>query len=401
MKFLFLLGSVFSDWFTLQKKFAVCIIITFTMASFVMSFATALIGGLILMSEEDFQSQKGSYTIKYADDEEIGYAELNIVNSYIENVCNTAEEDFNHGELRVYGFFSDANEEYIDAHILPCYGDVEKYRKYLESSMFITAGVLNSYFNIYDNYAVSEGRRISEDDCRNSAYVLVLPGSFGLKIGDSVKFCGHMFEIVGLTDSDYTEIPAAAIQSVISSYALENPEYYIYCSYTANMDFKQPLTYKQCKAIENGIYEDTGVKITLVEGKINDGGTTGSFVVIEFVFGGIIGLFSMLCIYNVAVRLCESIMPMINLLKLCGMKRGKASLLLVCALFICLSVCFGMACAAAILSKSFFASFISNYAIRDFALIISAAVMAISACVAVLPPIFSIADKKVETNIGG
>lgn len=239
----FLLGSVFNDWFTLRKKFAVCIIITFTMASFIMSFATTLIGGLILMSDENFEFQKGSYTIKYTDGEENNYASPSIVNSYIENVCNTAKEDFNHGELRIYGFFSDVNEEaYIDANILPCYEDVEKYRKYLELSMFITAGILESYFNVYDNYSVSEGRRINGEDCRNSAYVLVLPESFGLNVGDNVKFCGHMFEIVGLTDSDYTEIPAAAIQSAISSYVSENPDDYIHCGYTSKMDFKHPLT---------------------------------------------------------------------------------------------------------------------------------------------------------------
>lgn len=396
-KYLFLLGSVFREWFTSQRKFTACIMVMFTMTSFVMSFAVTVVGGDILYSEEQFDRQRGSYTIDYGNGRTDYSADSYTANSYIENAVNTAEELFGLGDLRVSGFFSGINgNEYTEARVLPRYEDTEKYRYYLQSSLFITAGVLDSYFNIFDSLDITEGRRITDEDCKNGGFVLVLPEEYGLKLGEHVDFCGTFFEIVGLTASMHAEIPAPALQAAINKYNSENEDGERLCSYTTFMGFIRPLTKEQVQAIETGIFEDTGVKLTLIEGVTDDGGTTGAFVMVELIFGGIIGLFSMLCIYNVAVRLCKSMLPMMNILKLCGLKGKKAAMLLVCALLICLSACFGLAWAVTAFTEPFFASFIGDYSVRGFAVLVSAAVMIIAALAAMLPPVLSVTGDRVN-----
>ena len=47
MKFLSLLGAVYADWFTVRKKFTLCVALIFFLTSFVMTFTASLTGGTV------------------------------------------------------------------------------------------------------------------------------------------------------------------------------------------------------------------------------------------------------------------------------------------------------------------------------------------------------------------
>lgn len=397
MKFLFLLGSVFRDWFTVRLKFTLCVLVIFSLSSFVMTFAASLLGGSILWTDDEIAEMLRRYDISNDTDS------INISDSFINIVSASQKGNTDYLVIEVRGVLLGVGDnQYTQIGLLPCFEETDANRELLELTELNVTDDGESYYSITDRCAVSEGRDITDEDCINTAYAVVAPKSLGFSLGGKVNLAGCELEVIGLSDGDWLKIPSSTLSEIAGlhseqvnvgtdTYVINKP----ICEYgIVRINFKNPISNKSRAEIENAVIEQTGAAVSFTQFVVPDNGLQSAYVMLEAIFGTIIAVFSILCVYNVAVRLCGSTMPMMSLLKLCGMKSKKVSLILFIALFSCLAACYGLACLAVVVTEPIFQSFLLEYVVRDICFIVSAVIMTLTALIAILPQIFKLSRAK-------
>lgn len=397
MKFLFLLGSVFRDWFTVRLKFTLCVLVIFSLSSFVMTFAASLLGGSILWTDDEIAEMLRRYEISNDTDS------INISDSFINIVSASEKGNIDYLAIEARGVLLGVGDnQYTQIGLLPCFEETDTNRELLELTELNVTDDGGSYYSITDRCAVSEGRDITDEDCINTAYAVVAPKSLGFGLGGKINLAGCELKVIGLSDGDWLKIPSSTLSEIAglhSEWVNVGTDAYVInkliCEYnTTGINFKNPISNKSRAEIENAVIEQTGAAVSFTQFVVPDNGLQSAFVMLEAIFGTIIAIFSILCVYNVAVRLCGSTMPMMSLLKLCGMKSKKVSLILFIALFSCLAACYGLACLAVVVTEPIFQSFLLEYVVRDICFIVSAVIMALTALIAILPQIFKLSRAK-------
>ena len=408
MKFLSLLGSVYADWFTVRKRFALCVALIFFLTSFAMTFTASLTGGTVFWTDPEVDMMLHWYefydnTIPYP--ERTPY-EKTFVISFIDNFSAVEKGNLASASLRGEGYLiGEGDEKYIHINVLPYFAESEGRRDFLSHTNIYEADGADrlSYYDVLDGYTLTDGRLINDDDFDNAAHVIVLPESIGLEVGDTVNFSFCDLEVVGLTSKSRAEMPATTLEEVFNDCRqwgdVSNEPYVVMqrdsCGYgvsgiTVN---RHPISEEHRLAIQDGVRRDTGVEsFVFLQFTPPSNDLEYAYVMIEGIYGTVVAVFSVLCVYNAALRLCASTMPMMRLFRLCGMKRGKVVLILSLSLFSLLAVCFALACLAIIATKPLMQSITTEYVVRELCFIVPALLMTAASLIALLPRIIRLAS---------
>ena len=405
MKFLSLLGAVYGDWFTVRKKFTICVAVIFFLASFVMTFTASLVGGTILWTDKEIEGTMQVYLLSP------GYPEKSFVNSFIDNFSALEKGNVHRCSIEAYGYFTDKETgRYTLASLLPYYAEDEGRRDFLSETWVSSTNTGKEYYELLENYTVSDGRLITDDDFNKAAHVIVIPKSMGFQVGDTVSFSNCILEVVGLTEKGMSEIPATTLEEIYNDYKgeIDLGDGITFTQITDTVCYRiglfivnEPLSEENRAAIETAVSDHINDDFSFTQHTLPDNDLTSAYIMIEGVLGGIVALFSILCVYNVAVRLCASAMPMLQLFKLCGMKRRKVILILFISLFSLLAVCFGLACLAIVATKPIVQSITDEYVVRNICFALSAVLMTAASLIALLPRIIRLAGSKISTSPGG
>ena len=417
MKFLSLLGSVYADWFTVRKKFTLCVALVFFLASFVMTFTASLTGGTVLWTDTEIDMMLQRYEFydnTIPDLERVGYDKMFTV-SFIDNFSAVEKGNLASAHIGGEGYLIDAGDvKYTYVDVLPYFAETEGRRDFLSHTALYEADGFNTtaYYDVLDSYTITAGRLINDDDFNNTAHVIVLPESIGLKVGDTVNFSFCDLEVVGLTSKSRAEMPATTFEEIVNEYCIwtdvSNDPYIARQTETCGFGVSNvmvnsyPISEQNRLAIQEGVRRDTGMDdFVFLQFTPPSNDLEAAYLIVEGVFGTVAAVFSVLCVYNAALRLCLSTMPMMQLFKLCGMKRGKVILILSVSLFSLLAVCFALACLAIAATKPFMQSITDEYVVRELCFIVSALLMTAAASIALLPRIVRLAGSKVSTLAGG
>lgn len=399
MKFLSLLGSVYFDWFTVRKKFTFCVALIFFLASFVMTFTASLLGGKILWTDDEIDRMIRQYDFSQTD------FRKNFVNSFIDNFSSLENENVSACSIRAYGYFIDpAKDKYTRINLLPFYAENDECRNFLAHITLVD--ISNSkYFDILNDYSASDGRLVSDSDYFDISNVIVMPSSLGLKVGDKVNLSNYTLDVIGLTEKNTAEIPATTLEEICKNY-MEITEISsgisdATISYTITyFSVNDPVSKENRIAIEDAVSADINDDFYFTQFVPPSNGLEAAYVIMETSLGAVVAVFSILCVYNVALRLCSSAMPMMQLFKLCGMKRCKIILILFISLFLLLAICYGLACFSIVITYPVFNSITEEYVVRAICFILSAVIMTATALIAILPQIFKLAEAKPDTLFG-
>ena len=417
MKFLSLLGAVYADWFTVRKKFTLCVALIFFLTSFVMTFTASLTGGSVFWTDPEIDIMLHWYqfydnTISYL--ERTPYGKTFAI-SFIDNFSAVEKGNLASASLKGDGYLIDAGDDkYTYINVLPYFAETEGRRDFLSHTSIYEADGVNKlfYYDILDGYTLADGRLINDDDFNSAAHVIVLPESLGLKVGDTVNFSFCDLEVVGLTSKNRAEMPATTFEEIANYYSqwtdVSNDPYTSRQTYTCGYGVddvtvnRYPISEQNRLAIQEGVRSDTGIDdFVFLQFTPPSNDLEYAYIMIEGIYGTVVAIFSVLCVYNVALRLCASTMPMMQLFKLCGMKRGKVILILSVSLFSLLAVCFALACLAIVATKPLIQSITTEYVVRELCFIISALLMTAASLIALLPRIVRLAGSKVSNLTGG
>lgn len=417
MKFLSLLGAVYADWFTVRKKFTLSVALIFFLTSFVMTFTASLTGGTVFWTDPEIDMMLRWYrfydnTIPYP--ERTSYGKVFAI-SFMDNFSAAEKGNLASASLRGDGYLIDAGDEkYIHINVLPYFAETEGRRDFLSHTDIYESDGINrlSYYDILDGYSVTDGRLINDDDFSSAARVIVLPESIGLKVGDTVNFSFCDLEVVGLTSANRAEMPATTFEEIANDYSqwtdVSNDPHTTMQTYTCRYGVddvavnRYPISEQNRLAIQEGVRSDTGIEdFVFLQFTPPSNDLEYAYIMIEGIYGTVAAIFSVLCVYNAALRLCAGTMPMMQLFKLCGMKRRKVILILSVSLFSLLAVCFALACLAIAATKPLIQSITTEYVVRELCFIVSALLMTAASLIALLPRIIRLAGSKVSTLTGG
>lgn len=417
MKFLSLLGAVYADWFTVRKKFTLCVALIFFLASFVMTFTASLTGGSVFWTDPEIDQMLRRYTFNdnlLPHEEQINYDKVFVI-SFIDNFSAVEKGNLASANLSGSGYLIDAGDDkYTQVSVLPYFAETEGRRDFLSHTDVYEAGRVNSaaYYDILGSYTLTDGRLINDNDFNSAARVIVLPESIGLRVGDTVNFSFCDLEVVGLTSANRAEMPATTLGEIANDYSqwidVSNDPYISIQTGTCGFGIdgvtvnSYPISEQNRLAIQDGVRSDTGIEnFVFLQFAPPSNDLEYAYIIVEGVYGMVVAIFSVLCVYNAALRLCASTMPMMQLFKLCGMKREKVILILFVSLFSLLAVCFALACLAIIATKPVIQDITDEYAVRGLCFIVSALLMAAASLIALLPRIVRLAGSKVSTSAGG
>ena len=417
MKFLSLLGAVYADWFTVRKKFTLSVALIFFLTSFVMTFTASLTGGTVLWTDPEIDMMLHWY--QFYDNTlprptENDYNKAYTV-SFIDIFSAVEKGNLASANVDGYGYLIDAgSDKYTFISVFPYFSDTENRRDFLSHTNIPEADGVDTvpYYDVLDSCILTDGRLINNDDFNNAAHVIVLPESIGLEVGDTVNFSFCDLEVVGLTSANRAEMPATTLEEVFNDYRqwgdVSNDPHVIMqrdsCGYgvsgiTVN---RYPISEEHRLAIQEEVRKDTGIEnFVFLQFTPPSNDLEYAYIMIEGIYGTVVAIFSVLCVYNAALRLCAGTMPMMQLFKLCGMKREKVILILSVSLFSLLAVCFALACLAIAATKPLIQSITTEYVVRELCFIVSALLMTAASLIALLPRIVKLAGSKVSTLTGG
>ena len=348
MKYLYLLCSVLQSHFGReQRKYTLSAMLMFFFSSFLMLFAASVMGSDVLFSNEEEDRANTTYYF----------------------YCGVGEEDENCiavSERIIDSLFSlNSNQiDAIDIHIIYEKAEIKTETKSINNIKFMPLFKENrderlrftswngKTFIYYDEPYLSEqniaqGREITGQELENGDSVIVLPEGFGVEVGEKVNLFGTEFTVVGITLDDYVRIPSIFLES--SAFTKGGVLYII-----GNVDFDRKMTDETYNVLNQAVYGSTGKEIDHYKQNMLPADPTMAYTLFMGVLGTLIALFSVFGIYYPALRLCRDTMPMLSVLKLCGMRMLPVLGLLSLSLLACLAVSFGAASAVLILTEDIF-----------------------------------------------
>lgn len=395
MKYLYLLGSVLRSRFDKeQRKYTLSAMLMFFFSSFLMLFAASVMGSDILFSNEEEEQEKTSY--EFYMREETGRNELAAASEDVFNVLFSLNNKIDFIEI-IISNVSDITEKIgtrsiknIDfMPVLKGNGDERlRFTTLIGSSP-------SSYYNtpyLFEQNIV-EGREITEQELEEGKGVIVLPEEYGVKAGEKIDLFNEEFTVVGITSDTCVRIPSSFMES--SAFRDGGIDYLI-----RYVDFDKPLTDKTYKAFNQAVYELTGKEIVHYERHFAyPREVKVVYILFMGVLGTIIALYSIFGIYYPTLRLCRETMPMLSVLKLCGMRMLPVLGLLVLSLFACFAVSFGAASAVLILTEDIFSRSLVEYELKSLYFSLSAVIFILVAAFAIAPPMIKMAKSQPSEEV--
>lgn len=393
MKYLYLLGSVLQSHFGReQRKYTLSAMLMFFFSSFLMLFAASVMGSDVLFSNEEEDRANTTYYF----------------------YCGVGEEDENciaASEHIIDSLFSlNSNQiDAVDIRIIYEKAEVKTETKSINNIKFMPLFKENrderlrftswngKNFIYYDEPYLSEqniaqGREITGQELENGDSVIVLPEGFGIDVGEKVNLFGTEFTVVGITLDDYVRIPSIFLESPAFT---EGGVLYI----IGDVDFDMKMTDETYNALNQAVYESTGKEIDHYKQNMLPADPTMAYTLFMGVLGTLIALFSVFGIYYPALRLCRDTMPMLSVLKLCGMRILPVMGLLSLSLLACLAVSFGAASAVLIVTEDIFSRSLVEYELKNMYFIFSAIIFLLVAIFAIAPPMIKMAKAQPSEEV--
>lgn len=392
MKYLYLLGSVLRSRFDKeQRKYTLCAMLMFFFSSFLMLFAASTLGSDVLWTkkeEDEVNTTYMFYVEKGIGDDNRAPITEHILDTLfslesngidrinIDIVCNEGSDD----KLGVRA---------TDVEPMPVF-----------KSSFDGRLAIRTFYHKLPSRAlyqhkqhIIKGREISQQDIEEDKAVIVLPEFCGVGVGETARLSGEEFEVVGITSDSYVRFPSSFLDR---STLKENTG--LYCVIN-DVDFDTPMTDETYEAVSEALYQSTGKEIDRYEQYTLSGDPIMAYTLMMGIFGTIIALFSVFGIYYPTLRLCRETMPMLSVLKLCGMKMLPSLGLLVLSVAACYFVSFGLASVVLTVTESVFSQILNEYELKGMYYGFSAVIFILVAVVAIAPPMIQMAKSRPSEEV--
>lgn len=391
MKYLYLLGSILRSHFNKeQRKYTISAMLMFFFSSFLMLFAASVMGSDFLFSNEEEEIANTTYYFfrKKGDDEKDKIA----ASEYVINAIYAIDSNqIDHIDVHISNM-ADSNEKIgtknaQTVELMPILkGSCDERLRF---SFWLGPNSLGSYNAPYHSEQnIIDGREITPEEIEEGEYVIVLPEDYGIKAGEEIRLLGEKYTVAGITSDSYARIPAAFLESPKFEEGGFSSEIYM-------VDFDKPMKDETYDAINQAVFESTGKEVDHYEKHPPlPGEPTMAFLLLMGVLGTVIALFSIFGIYYPTLRLCKETMPMLSVLKLCGMRMLPVLGLLVLSILACFGVSFGLASGVLILTEDIFSRSLVEYGVKGLYFSVSAIIFVLVAAVAIAPPMIKMAKSQ-------
>lgn len=389
MKFLHLLLLLLQNWYTKQIKFVIPVAIMFYLSSFLIIFAATYMGTDIRVTAEQEAFFKNGYLVyaKY-------YRSAVFTDVLMEDLSFSSSNSVRKVRINADITISDIDsDENVTVRVMPVLN-----REYEAEMLFLTGNLYTPYTS---EQHIKYGREITTEDIETKNNVIILPEYLKVPVGDTVTIMSEDFQVIGTTDDVFARLPS----SVMEKYALKKYFSYVQAVEIGNMsevggvnydmfviELDKPMTQETevifNESLKKTMDVDTG---NYSQPPDETDGRNAIFTLTIFIVGGIIAIFAFSSIYYAIIRLCAETLPFLSTLKLCGMRPRKTATLLFLSVVGCLAVPFSIASATILATADIIAEYLDSYSVSGLYFAVSAAILALAALIAMLPPIIRIA----------
>ena len=395
MKYLYLLGSVLRSHFGReQRKYTLSAMLMFFFSSFLMLFAASVMGSDVLFSNEEEDRANTTYNFYYGIGEEDENC-IAVSEHIIDSLFSLNSNQIDAIDIRIIYEKADS-EVKIGTKSINYIKFMPLFKENRDERLRFTVWNGKTFIYYDEPYSskqnIAQGREITGQELENGDSVLVLPGGFGIDVGEKVNLFGTEFTVVGITLDDYVRIPSIFLES--PSFTEGGVLYII-----GSVDFDRKMTDETYNALNQAVYESTGKEIDHYKQNMLPADPTMAYTLFMGVLGTLIALFSVFGIYYPALRLCRDTMPMLSVLKLCGMRMPPVLGLLSLSLLACLAVSFVAASAVLILTEDIFSRSLLEYELKNMYFIFSAVIFLLVAAFAIAPPMLKMAKAQPSEEV--
>ncbi len=328
MKLLYLLKSIFKDWFTKDIKYTLLMILIMFLSVLSLYISTFVIGSDSFPSIETEKRRERTYVLDTGFWHPLNIEKLNYVLNDIkmdDNLFPNLSEDEYVGAEQVFCQFiidkvngvKKSNEKIEKAYPL-----FEEANNNIQS--FVDKSMGYSYENVLKAYP-----NFCEGD-----YILV-PKNSAYKKGD----------IISCLDTDLTVLGASEYECYVISFVLFK-EYLDNHGYTAqgifinSYVFENRLTDNQITILSQKLYPEGDILLHNLGPSSTD---IAIFIMAELVICGITAIFCVFSMLSVIRALLEKTTPMLEIFRILGAKRGMIIFLIYFQLVVCFIISFFIA----------------------------------------------------------
>ena len=380
MKYLKLLFSVFRSWFKRNRKFTVSVMLMFSLSAFVMLFTATVIGNIFLWTYEEEVWASKTYSF-YTENNFYDINRIILSDTILDALYSSESNSID----RIEADITIKADKIKDTENVPIAVMPILKREYSDKIWcLMRTGVTGKadFYHIEQN--IKEGREIKQEDIEENKNVIVMPENYGVEIGENVILFGKEFLVVGITTDEYARLGSFFMEK--NALTDEDSQYVI-----RNIEFNKPMTDETYTLLNEAVKKAMGKEIiNYRQPQLSDEPKT-VYTIFMLILGVVVAIFTVCGIYYPTLQLCKETIPMLSVLKLCGMRTIPSFGLLFISVFVCLAASFGFSSLMLILSESFFTKYLSAFELRGLYFVISAVVFALVTVIAMLPPLIKMA----------
>lgn len=325
MKLLYILRSVFKDWFTRDIKYTLLMIITMFLSILALYISTFVIGSDVFPSIETEKRRERTYVLETGAWHPLSAEQL----SYI--LGGTKSDDDSFPNLSV--------EEYIGAEQVYCQFIIDRVNgedvlnKKIESAYPLFS---DEYSNIRRFADVSMG--YSHDDILKaypdilSGNYIIVPNDSLYKKGDVISCLNTELTVIGKCEYDSYVIPFAFFENYLNGFG-----YTAQGLFMTSYIYENKLSGKWIENMSKALYPEGNVYL-------NDIGPSSAdialFIMAELAVCGITAVFCVCSMLSVINALIEKTTPMLDVFRVLGAKRGTIIFLVYFQLATCFIISF-------------------------------------------------------------
>lgn len=210
MKFIFLLKSIISDWFTVHIKYTVVVLATMVLSVLAMFFISTKVASESLEDTFMLDWYSASYSVRLSDSEYYSthqFVTKELLDRYLEadlpplyRYWHDELDDF-YGCYVTYTAKNGKPVTQLRNDLLFPFGEFKAILAFDETQKKYEDLIQTEY-----EFDIVSGRYFTEEELQSHKPVIIAPDDSGLKVGDFIECAGYQLEVIGIARKKYHSI---------------------------------------------------------------------------------------------------------------------------------------------------------------------------------------------------
>ncbi len=327
MKVLYILKTIFKDWFTKDIKYTLLMILTMFLSILALYISTFIIGSDLFPTLETEKIRERTYVLDTGE-------WLPLSSDKLEYILNTENDDYPNLDTDEYI----GSEQVYCQFIVDSVNGVKRTNEKIEKAYPILnepTGNIQSFFD--KSMGISHESILKKyTDFLNGDYIIV-PNNSPYKKGDLIKCLDRELEVIGEYECDKYIIRFEIFEQYLNTHG-----YTAQGVFMTSYIFTEKLDNKQISDLSQRLYPGNNVLLRDIGPSTAD---IMVFIIAELIVCGATAIYCVLSMHNVIKALCDKTYPIIKVFRILGAGRGMIIFLIYFQLAVCFIISFSIACA--------------------------------------------------------